>query len=171
MTSPSWTGRAHGAGHVAAVAGDADIAAGLHGLRPAKAGGEGLGGQQDQEMQRIAAATSRCGDVQAVATNPSETPALPRSPVYSYRRCGRQGGSDAGCSGAVSPHWSRSHVQIVRELGVLLDELEAQLRLAAHQAFDQVRGLARLAALFLVVAVRHAHPEQRALGAGPWWFP
>ena len=32
----------------------------------------------------------------------------------------------------------RSHVEIAGEFGVLLDEVEAQLGLAAHQALDQV---------------------------------
>src|SRR5688572_11688450 len=57
----------------------------------------------------------------------------------------------------------RSDVQVARELRVLLDELETQLRLAAHQALDQVRGVARFLALFLDIAVRHAHAQQHAV--------
>src|SRR5690242_16257543 len=56
-----------------------------------------------------------------------------------------------------------SDVEILRELCVLLDVLEAQLRLAAHQPFHQVRGLAGFRTFFFVVAMRHADPKQRAL--------
>ena len=50
------------------------------------------------------------------------------------------------------------------EAGVFLDELEAQLGLLAHQAFDQRRG-------FRCFVVGDLHALQNAPGRDPWWWP
>ena len=50
------------------------------------------------------------------------------------------------------------------EFRALLDEVEARLGLGAHQPLDRVGGLA-------AVVGHQRDPQQRALPAGPWWFP